>query len=524
MRKRLAFLVFIACLMCNLFACGNSVDKNEAAKNDARDSGAKATNDKEEASNNEPEGNDSSTDKSENPDDTMTEYQKLFQYGPLLVTDENYNWGYIDESGEYVIEPIFSKANPFGSNGLATVQETDSELWGIIDSSGNYVIEPMYAHLGTGFQDGLLSAREPGCDAGYIDESGEYVIEPQFTAAYNFNNGFARVSSQPMLDNGVYLMGYIDTSGKRITEDIFPVAEDFRGDRACVQMGGYTGGTYGYIDTTGNVAIEPLYTGADGFSNGVAFVSIKDAAGGETRSLIDKEGNVIYSGSDYSHGHFNSGLCPVSTTHNEYDYTDTDYVYLNPDGEAVLPKEGAPYENAYDFQEEYAAVMDAESHLWGYIDTEGNWVVQPQYVKAFSYQKGVAFVATDRNELQGGLYFYSGFQLIDTSGKCVMKFDSSVMPVFRSFYGSEQMTPILSTQRVAIERADEYGNPKIDENGVHKMGLCDYNNNLVVDYIFDRIESIADDSSYVKVSYNGLWGMIDMDGNWLVQPNFTCLY
>lgn len=531
MKKRLASIVFIACLTCNLLACSNSTDKSEIVEDGIKSEGS---DNQEDVLDNESINDDSDTVNLEKPEKAMTEYQKLFQYGPLLVSDENNKWGYINESGEYAIEPIFSKANSFGDNGLAIVQDAETELWGVIDRSGNYVIEPKYLHLGSDFRDGLLLAREPELHAGYIDETGEYVIEPQFTRAYEFCNGFARVSSQiaPYDSDRNYMMGYIDTSGKRITEDIFPEAEDFYGDRALVMVDEGADWLYGYIDKTGNIAIEPLYPSAGNFySHNTAIVHEGMSVADQTTSLIDKDGNVLFSGTNYEFGNFDSGLCPVSTTYNEPDYTEpnagwdplkvhfdnTDYVYINSDGEIVLPKDGTSYEDATDFHEGYAAVMDAESHLWGYIDTKGNWVASPQYVSAYPYQEGIAVVAAKLNEIQKDVaYAYDDIQLIDTSGKCIMKFNNGVAPVI---HVTGNTTAILSTERIAVTPID------IDENGLisgmQKMGLCDYNNNLVVDCIFDRIDSIARDSSYVTVCYNGLLGMIDKDGNWLIQPKFT---
>ncbi|NLZ99754.1 MAG: WG repeat-containing protein, partial [Clostridiaceae bacterium] len=49
-------------------------------------------------------------------------------------------WGYIDETGAFVIEPQFDSAQSFLDNGLALV-EVDGK-WGYIDETGAFVIEP----------------------------------------------------------------------------------------------------------------------------------------------------------------------------------------------------------------------------------------------------------------------------------------------------------------------------------------------------------------------------------------------
>ena len=52
--------------------------------------------------------------------------------------------GYIDKTGDYVIEPQFEAAYSFSQNGLAPVKDANSHLWGYIDTTGAYVIEPQF--------------------------------------------------------------------------------------------------------------------------------------------------------------------------------------------------------------------------------------------------------------------------------------------------------------------------------------------------------------------------------------------
>ena len=102
-------------------------------------------------------------------------------------------WGYIDKSGEYVIDPQFSDAMEF-SEGLAAVQDPESELWGYIDESGDYVIEPQFLDVGN-FHEGLAfvfpeyySNENAG---GYIDTSGEWYTEAEFRSGNAFKDGYA---------------------------------------------------------------------------------------------------------------------------------------------------------------------------------------------------------------------------------------------------------------------------------------------------------------------------------------------
>ena len=110
-------------------------------------------------------------------------------------------YGYIDTSGDVVIEPRFEWAYPF-SEGLAVVAlAVDGKTkYGYIDTTGTVVIEPQFDGAGS-FSEGLAAVmlRETyagGDDfetTGYIDTSGAIVIPVQYSEVSNFAGGIAAV-------------------------------------------------------------------------------------------------------------------------------------------------------------------------------------------------------------------------------------------------------------------------------------------------------------------------------------------
>jgi hypothetical protein len=97
-------------------------------------------------------------------------------------------WGYIDESGTYVINPQFEIAENFSENGLALV--VMDEKWGYIDEKGNYVIELQFDEA-WGFSDNGLAPVKTNKKYGVIDEDGEFVINPQFDGCKGvFDDGY----------------------------------------------------------------------------------------------------------------------------------------------------------------------------------------------------------------------------------------------------------------------------------------------------------------------------------------------
>lgn len=66
---------------------------------------------------------------------------------------ERRKYGYIDETGEYVIPAQYDAATDFNEFNLAVV--TIGEKKGIIDSNGNYLLDCEYDNVGDMVQQGV---------------------------------------------------------------------------------------------------------------------------------------------------------------------------------------------------------------------------------------------------------------------------------------------------------------------------------------------------------------------------------
>ncbi len=130
-------------------------------------------------------------------------------------------YGYIDDSGRFVISPRFEFAQNF-SEGLARVEIDDR--YGYIDRTGQIVIAPSF-HKAFKFSDGLARVCRPpenpsilsrllrwddryAYPCGYIDRQGKLVIDYDYLPSHGFRNGYARVTA---LDGRE---GYVDHAGK----------------------------------------------------------------------------------------------------------------------------------------------------------------------------------------------------------------------------------------------------------------------------------------------------------------------
>ncbi len=88
---------------------------------------------------------------------------------------QTYKYGFIDKSGNFVIEPVYEWAGAFNDK-LAPV--TKGDKFGYINTLGTLVIPYKYVFAEV-FSDGLAAVYN-GTSWGYIDETGNYVIPSQF--------------------------------------------------------------------------------------------------------------------------------------------------------------------------------------------------------------------------------------------------------------------------------------------------------------------------------------------------------
>ncbi len=137
--------------------------------------------------------------------------------------EQHFKYGFIDEAGKLVINPMFESAESF-REGLAAVcvgrgcyggfDNKAEKKWGYIDKAGAMVIPPQF-DVAVDFHEGLAGVSIGG-KWGYIDKAGKFAINPQFGWSGNFEHGIAPVNIGKLDDPETIRSGYIDKTGKYI--------------------------------------------------------------------------------------------------------------------------------------------------------------------------------------------------------------------------------------------------------------------------------------------------------------------
>lgn len=266
-------------------------------------------------------------------------------------------WGYVDETGEYVIEPQFLSAGCF-VKGIAAVQDLDSELYGYIDEYGKYIIEPQFYTVDGFNSEGIAAVGVPSSDPlykygkwGYIDVNGEYIIDPQFRDAGGFSGGYAVVEIANSVIQGAPVYNLIDEEGNRYDCDENDLRGwDFsQGPKRIVDEEDED--LVGYVDENGKWTIKP-----------------------------DKK----YKAGDTAWSVYFSGGLRGFEKKEKYDdnVTITLIGFFDEHGKEVIPAEFC--EVMYPFYNDVALVAspakkDGEKAIYGYINKKGKYLMKKEY-------------------------------------------------------------------------------------------------------------------------------------------------
>jgi hypothetical protein len=210
--------------------------------------------------------------------------------------------------------------------------------------------------------------------------------------------------------------GYVDSSGKSVIPAQFDSAGEFSEGLAAVEVNK----RFGYIAADGHFVIKPKYFRAGPFRDGFAWVVVRKrwtplgtgeygvALYGQV-TYIDHTGREIRSPFSAEHvSNFSEGLAAVRPG-KIFGGCSEKIGYLNTEGEwSIKPQ----FDEALDFSEGLAAVnRGGKCHMggkWGYIDRDGTLVVPFQYDYAGQFSNGYACVEEAEQ-----------WKLIDKTGKAV---------------------------------------------------------------------------------------------------------
>lgn len=275
-------------------------------------------------------------------------------------------WGFIDDKGEWVIQPTFDKVLPF-REGLAA-------------ANIGFFFDPYNA-------DNCRTGKW-----GFIDPAGKWIIEPRFDAVESFREGFAKVNTGASYRayQGITLMGgkwgFIKKDGSWLVPPNDTLYTGFSEGYCAFKVP--KGSKWGYVDNHNQVSITPDYWTAGEFCQGLAPVM----KGSANYQYIDKQNIPVFGRSFRKAWPFSDGRAFVLDEYGKAAFIDSA-------GKVIFTLDHLQYNENISlvFAGELVRVpMEKDGIMnYGYMDKSGKWVIEPVYQLAGHFYEGFALVFVD---------------------------------------------------------------------------------------------------------------------------------
>ena len=240
---------------------------------------------------------------------------------------------------------------------------------------------------------------------------------------------------------------------------------------------------YDLVDADGNV-VQERWADSVYEKNGVLRIEQNRLIG-----VMDYDGSWIAEPQFTEVRSFFEGMA-VARAKELYGYVDESYSWALP----------PTFQNACKFSEGLAAVE--QDGLWGYIDKQGDFVIEPKFTEAKNFSDGYAVV------WDGDLC-----RIIDKEGKfvCPPKYVST----FYRYGGGHVKIREEGFSGLLFFTSDDEDALEID---CRVLDLSEYD-------FYEVISSEDSDSkAYVQVRKDGLYGLLDMQGNPVLDVKYKGIY
>ncbi|MGL5955919.1 MAG: WG repeat-containing protein [Brevinema sp.] len=348
----------------------------------------------------------------------------------LYPFPEGGKWGYINQTGQIVVQPIYYSGGQFveGFAKVSQINERGEYLYGFINALGREVIPPKFLSV-SDFDGGIarVKIREKFFP---LLTNGTVLTDQAFDELHPITNGVAVFQR-----NGLY--GYLYTNGRVLISERFTVAYPFSDNNlAIVSTNEGRIKEYGVINLRGEFIIEPKYLGFKHFVNG--FAAVQDR---RRWYVIDNQGRLVSREGFDDVGEFSDGLINVKRG---------SWGYINSAGEmAIAPK----FKVADRFSNGLAIVSDGK--LYSYINTSGELVSPYSFTRVTRFDGKLARVA--QGNKNGFMNAIGRFNLTDKISSIGSFYSGRARMKVGSYYGYYSDDAKLAVKPTYLHASDFRG-------------------------------------------------------------------
>lgn len=294
-----------------------------------------------------------------------------------------------------------------------------------------------------------------------------------FLSSCGGGDSISEIDLIPIVSGNEYQ--YIDKEGNIVINPQFSEATIFREGLALVKTSGDER-KYGFINEDGKYVVNALYKDATVFSDGLAWVVMEGGA----PSAIDKKGEMIFTLSNAAEVRIFKDKLAAFSVANEEDYS-VKFGFVDKQGEVVINPQFSEVRN---FSDGLCGVMNDDGK-WGFIDKEGSIVINYQFDDVRDFKGGKCIVQSDNK---------SG--VIDEEGKYIINPQFDWMSIDGDMF--------------LVEQGGKYG-------------WCDKEGKLIINPQFKDAYQF-NGNSIAAVQSGKSWGYVDKEGKIVINPQFDEAY
>ncbi len=275
---------------------------------------------------------------------------------------------------------------------------------------------------------------------------------------------------------------------------------------------------YGVIDKKANIITDADFSLA--YLPGENIIVAQEPPAGDelfvqdpaSYGLINKKGDEITKFSYSDCGvEFSHGLLPMS----EGDK----WGFVNTKGEWVIEP---AFDKAYSFSEALAGVQDSKSRKWGFVDEKGKWVIKAEFEDVGSFSDSLA--PAKKNGKWG---------FIDEKGEWIV--DNDYLDV-DTFHDNMARAKDISGDWGYINQKGKWViKARFQELGLFceslavakkngKWGFINKKGEWEIDNEFADAGNFSNGLAYAKEDADGKYGYINKKGKWKIEPKYDVAY
>ncbi len=341
------------------------------------------------------------------------EFPSLTVDSNLVVVYKNLKYGLQDITGKELLPLEYNSLTTFSKEKVARAEK--GSQYGFIDLKGNWIFEKAKSVF-TLYDcfNGMIRCKV-NYKFGYLDMKGNEVIVTKYDNAEDFSqNGLARVAKSNAETKYKMLYGYINKKGDEVIPTIYETLSLFKNDLAYAKDPETN--RFGYFDKTGKWAIKPIYLN---ISNHF------DKYGGSWVKMTDDKLHYINrTGKDLG------TIDSVGTSSRDFDTeyvisADLSYPYVLIDQKGAVVKTIEDCDGIYSFAENIAGFKSKKAGLFGFVDLNGNKIIEAAYTGFNGLSDGLIRVSQNINGKTKNGY-------IDTKGEKIIPLEYETATNFKN--------------------------------------------------------------------------------------------